>query len=294
MHEPWRFLRNSYNNIGYTYGTHFITGKPVINEIYGNGFVTFLNYLSAFAGGGGTPGEFYDYFEPRTEGRYNKAVGYFYAYAGISTDYRKKFALDLNLNLSNFIDKYVAEGYNIRLTPRYRFSDKLTVKLTTYYAYDPYNLGYADTEPNGEIIYGVRYLHTFENILGIIYTFKNDMYLSLNARHYWNTAEYRKYMTLLENGDLEDNYIYSGNNDFNYNAFNIDLLYSWQFAPGSNMSIVYKNIIENDDVGITYIPKYGENMKNMFQDPQLNSLSVKVLYYLDYQYIRKRLARKPD
>ncbi len=291
MPEPWKIFRNSFNNIGYTYGTHFITEKPVINEIYGNLFATFLNYLSVFAGGGFTPGDSYDYFEPRTEGRYSKNVRYWYGFAGISSDYRKKFALDLNLNMSNFIDKYVSEGYNIRIMPRYRFNDNLTIKITSYFAFDPYNLGYADTEPNGNIIYGVRRLYTLENILGINYTFKNDMYISLNARHYWSTAEYRKYMTLLEDGELEDNYSYTSNNDFNYNAFNIDLLYSWQFAPGSNMSIVYKNLIESDDVGIVTIPTYSENLKKMFHDPQLNSLSIKILYYLDYQYIRKRLVR---
>jgi len=292
LHQPWKFLRNSYNNIFYAYATHFTTGKPVVNEINLNLFATFLNYHSVFGGGGFTPAISYDYFEPRVEGRYNKTVNYYYSFIGYSSDYRKKLAIDFNFNLSNFIDRFVSEGYNISFTPRYRVNDKLTLKLNSFFAFDPYNLGFADIEQDGTIIYGLRYLNTLVNELNVTYTFKNDMFISVKGRHYWNTAEYRKYLTLEENGDLTDNYEYSLNNDFNYNAFNIDLIYSWQFAPGSNLSISYKNIIETDDVGITTIPTYDENFKKMVKDPQTNSLSIKVLYYLDYLYLKKKIGPK--
>ncbi|HMT27990.1 MAG TPA: DUF5916 domain-containing protein, partial [Bacteroidia bacterium] len=254
LHQPWKFLRNSYNNIYYTYATHFQTGKPVLNEFNLNLFGTFLDYNSIFGGGGFTPGTTYDYFEPRVEGRYNRSVKYYYSYLGFSSDYRKKVAVDINLNMSNFIGQFVSEGFNINIGPRYRVSDKFTVKLSSYYGFDPYNLGFADIEDDGDIIYGLRILNTFINELNAVYLFKNDMFVSVNVRHYWATAKYRKYVTLLENGEFEDNYDYAINNDFNYNAFNIDFVYSWQFAPGSNLSIVYKNAIENDEYAITQIP----------------------------------------
>lgn len=291
VHKPWKFLRNSYNNIGYTYATHFVTGKPVINEFYSNFFVTFLDYNSIFFGGGFTPGESYDYFEPRVEGRYSNAIKYFYAYAGFSTDYRKKVALDLNLNFSNFIKYFVSEGFNVNATLRYRVNDKLSFKAVSYYGYDPYNLGFADIDQNDDIIYGLRILNTFENSIQAKYNFKNDMYVTLNARHYWVTAEYRKYLTLVEDGSFDPNYEYSYNNNFNYNAFNIDLVYSWQFSPGSNLSVVYKNAIENDEV-LVRRPGYGKNLNKLIDDPQTNSISIKVLYYLDYLWMKKHVRFK--
>jgi hypothetical protein len=290
LHQPWKFLRNSYNNIGYTYATHFITGKTVTNEIYSNFFVTFLNYHSLFAGGGFTPGNFYDYFEPRVEGRYQKSIRYWYSYAGVSSDYRKKLAVDAQVNMSNFISRFVSEGYNFNLTLRYRFSDKFTVRAKSYYAFDPYNLGFVDID-NDDVIYGLRYLNTYTNELNAIYTFKNDMFLSINARHYWVTARYKKYLLLELDGTLTENTEYNLNNDFNYNIFNIDLVYSWQFAPGSNLSIVYKNIIENDELAIQSTPSYDQNFKKLIHDPQTNSISVKVLYYLDYLSLKKQLQR---
>ncbi|MBL0340193.1 MAG: hypothetical protein IPP71_04295 [Bacteroidetes bacterium] len=291
LYKPWKFLRNSYNNVYYTYATHFQTGKPVIHEVNVNLFGTLLNYHNIFLGGGFTPGDHYDYFEPRVEGRFSNSIKYYYSYLGYSTDYRKKVALDINLNLSNFIDQFVSEGFNFNTTLRYRINDKLTIKLISFYGYDPYNLGWADIVNDEEIIYGLRRLNTYINELNLIYIFKNDMFISINARHYWVTAQYRKYLTLLEDGEFEDNYEYATNNDFNYNAFNIDFVYSWQFAPGSNLSVVYKNAIESDEYAITQVPKYGENFKNMIKDPQINSISIKVLYYLDYQYLKRKIVK---
>ena len=112
------------------------------------------------------------------------------------------------------------------------------------------------------------------------------MALTLNARHYWSTGFYRKYETLGVNGDFLDNYDYHYNNNFNYNVFNIDFVYSWQFAPGSNLSIVYKNAIETQTNKVTF--NLLNDFKTTLKDPQSNSISIKVLYYLDYLALKKR------
>lgn len=112
------------------------------------------------------------------------------------------------------------------------------------------------------------------------------MALTLNARHYWTTGNYRKYLTLMDNGDLVDNNVYSGDNNFNYNVFNIDFVYSWQFAPGSNLSIVYKNDIETQTSKVT--TDLFDDMKHTISQPQTNSISIKVLYYLDYLSLKRK------
>jgi len=111
------------------------------------------------------------------------------------------------------------------------------------------------------------------------------MALTLNARHYWTTGFYRKYLTLASDGVLIANYDYNYNNNYNYNVFNIDLVYSWQFAPGSNLSIVYKNAIETQTDKVT--ANLLNDVSRTLHDPQSNSISVKVLYYLDYLALKK-------
>jgi hypothetical protein len=130
-------------------------------------------------------------------------------------------------------------------------------------------------------------MNTYTNQLIASYIFTKDMYVSVNVRHYWQTAEYRKYLTLQEDGGLEDNYVYAQNQNFNFNVFNVDLVYSWQFAPGSQLSLVYKNAIENDAVGIVQRPSFDQNFKRVMNDPQTNSISLRMLYYFDYQYLKR-------
>jgi len=56
--------------------------------------------------------------------------------------------------------------------------------------------------------------------------------------------------------------------------------YVWQFKPGSEMSIVYQNSIYTLGPNIEY--NYLTAINNTLQAPQSNSLSVKIIYYLDY------------
>jgi hypothetical protein len=249
-----------------------------------------MNYLSVFGGGGVTPLRSFDYDEPRHEGRYFESFRYYYYYAGFSSDYRKKLAVDMTLNYANFIDQYTFPGYGGNITPRYRVNDHLTFKYKFGYDYDPYNIGWVEEiDSTSAIIFGGRILETYENVLTALYIFNKDMSISLNARHYWRTGQYRQYFDLEQDGEIAPIDYYMENNNFSYNVFNIDLVYQWQFAPGSNLSLVYKNAIENEDEQL--ITRFNKNLSHTMDLPQSlpqsNSISLKILYYLDYLSLRK-------
>jgi hypothetical protein len=112
-------------------------------------------------------------------------------------------------------------------------------------------------------------------------------------RHYWITVRYNDYYRLLPDGYLTPT-DYSVNNDFGVNIFNIDLVYTWNFAPGSEINVVWKNAIntyepESDSPTMDEIESsYFQNLKNTINSPATNSFSVKILYYLDYQYLKKK------
>jgi hypothetical protein len=65
----------------------------------------------------------------------------------------------------------------------------------------------------------------------------------------------------------------------------MDLVYSWQFAPGSMMTIVWKKQIynRNEDASISY----GRNFLDVIALPQTNSFSIRLLYFLDYISFKK-------
>ncbi|MEW6467538.1 MAG: DUF5916 domain-containing protein [Bacteroidota bacterium] len=292
QYTQWKFLQQSYNDISLHFGQHFETHNTSSLNLNGESFTVLKDYTAIFFGGETQFGSVYDYYEPRVEGRYYRRTPYYVFWAGISSDYRKKLAIDANAHFARFWEKMNVNHFDNRpglggdVSLRYRFSDKLSARYNLGYNHDPMNDGFANFDTNGDIIFGGRELYTVVNTLTLKYIFRNNMYLSLVGRHYWNTGEYRTYYTLGEFGHLFPNDTYAGNNDFNYNVFNIDMVFSWQFAPGSFLTAVYKNSIENETQVV--IKKFGENLEQTLSAPQVNSLSLKVLYYLDYQMLKRR------
>ena len=293
IYEPFGIFRNLYNNLYYERITNFKTGKLTDNYLNYNMNSTFKNYLSLWFSCYKSFNETYEYYEPARSGLTGRYFMYGKNYGlngGISSDYRKKVSLDLNLSYSNIL-RDRSDHYYIGLTPIIRFNSKFTVNYTFAISKSYNNLGYVDYIDSIEtIIYGNRDVQTIENTLYTKYMFKNDLFLSLRVRDYWSKGKYGKYYTLLENGYLDLNEAYTTTNDFNFNAFNIDLVFGWQFAPGSSLNIVWKNSVTEEKSII--INDFFDNLNNTVAAPQQNSVSIKLLYYLDYQTIKKKNNNK--
>jgi len=84
---------------------------------------------------------------------------------------------------------------------------------------------------------------------------------------------------LEEDGDLATT-SYAGQHNANFDAFNIDVVYRWRFAPGSDLFLIWKNAISSYDPFADL--NYFNNLDGLLDAPQLNSLSLKVIYFLDY------------
>jgi hypothetical protein len=68
-------------------------------------------------------------------------------------------------------------------------------------------------------------------------------------------------------------------------------VFFWQFAPGSELNIVWKNAVLQSHPDI--VPDYYANFRNSFSAGQNNTLSVKVLFYVDYLNTKRSLKRSP-
>ena len=131
--------------------------------------------------------------------------------------------------------------------------------------------------------------NTVNNILNVKYIFTKELSLTLRVRHYWSRAKYLEFFTLNREGHLDQS-SYWQNHDINYNAFTSELQFVWYFSPGSELSIVWKNAINTQDDIIAY--GYWDDFRNTINSPQSNSFSVRILYYLDYFYLKKAFSRK--
>ena len=64
------------------------------------------------------------------------------------------------------------------------------------------------------------------------------------------------------------------------------MIYRWRFAPGSDLFFIWKNSILS--VNNTVAEDYAQNLTGLFELPQSNSLSLKVIYFLDYASLMRR------
>ena len=229
-----------------------------------------------------TPMGKYDFYEPRSEGRYLKEPLNMESGTWFSTDFRKKLALEVFVGYK-YVTDWNKNRYLINFSPRYRVNDKLVVNLGVKKLIAINDVGWVDNV-GGEIIMGIRDVNNLTSSLSSSFTFNNKMSMSLSFRHYWADIEYVDYKKLVIDGSLED-VTYTEDHDITFNSWNLDLSYSWWFAPGSELSILYRNSLLSSFSGSGL--GYFDNIQNMFENPQQNMLSVKLSYYIDYNSIKR-------
>lgn len=285
--EPGKLLLFSNFETTVKLAQNYQTGKQTGFSVGAEYFAVTVRQLAFFWGGEISPIKNLDFYEGRIPGRIYRTRKYYFAYFGVSTDYRKTFAVDPQVEYANFMGENLpAPMLGGKVAMRFRVSDKMMAFYTIRASDDKYNEGFTTFDSTGNSIFGGRRLINYENILQVKYHFKNDLSLSLRGRHYWRTGEYSKYFNLNEDGSLSEIKPYWGNENFSYNAFNIDLVFDWLFAPGSRMTLTYKNFIETDK-NILVRPRFDDNFEQTMGSAQSNSFSLKAMYFLDYLYLRK-------
>jgi hypothetical protein len=253
---------------------------------------TFTSYWITEFGAEYQPLGVNDYYEPRVWGKVFKAPGNYSVEWRLASDARKRFRHHQNFSISSCPGLEYFD-YNIGLTPRFRFSDRFSMTIDLQYMKALNDFGWVETDFSEDsepvVFFGRRDITTINNVLTSQFIFNTKTSLSLRVRHYWSQAKYLQYYTLNNNGYLDPS-SYWQNHDINFNAFTVDLQFVWYFAPGSELSVVWKNNINTS--GNMIETNYFHNFNDMITSPQTNSFSFRVLYYLDYLYIKKVFSKK--
>lgn len=246
------------------------------------------------------PVETYDYFEPRTIDfskfytfPTNWRIGGFF-----SSDYRKTFAIDINL-LYRKLNEPGRAYFETEVSPRIRVNDKLSFFMSTFFSNSINETGFVDAllaeQPIdgfeiGDVMIGTRNRKIIQNSMRGQFIFNNKMSLSMRIRHYWDQVNYSKFGLLKDDGYLS-NLTFDGNQNGqslynkNVNFFNIDMNYIWRFAKGSDIIFNWKQSITSEDQD--FASNYFNNFTELFDVQQFNSVSLKVIYFLDYDSIVK-------
>lgn len=255
-------------------------------------FTAFQNYWNNYLEFAIHPLGTDDYYESRTWGLvYKRPLNYDVTW-NILSDSRKKFRYQNTMGFmnspenSNFM-------YFIEATPRMRFTDRFMISFTLHYDKNMSDYGWVETEydQEGNITswFGKRDVTTVSNILNVRYIFNTKIALTLRARHYWSKADYYDYYTLQADGSLYPAE-YENNPDINFNALTADLNFGWYFAPGSELSVMWKNSIYSS--GQELVENYFRDFSQTISSPQTNGFSIRFLYYIDYLYLKKWFSKK--
>lgn len=230
----------------------------------------------------------HNYFELRTDGRYLTYKDNYGAQLQGSSDSRKKLYWRYNVIYAISHD-YDNEFTGIGMGLRYRFSNKFSLDLQTDSHFETNQLGYAFVrEVNGDPIVGFRDNRDFTSVLSGIYNFTSRMNLTLRARHYWNKVNYNSFHDVDAKGMLLPRPFINGR-DENVNIFNLDAFYTWDFRLGSRLIVGYKNWLGATEV-VTPAGKnsYFHNLGEMFGLRHGNEVTIRFIYFLDYNQLRRK------
>jgi len=292
FNENKRFV-NSDISTSINHQTLFTDQKFVNLELAASARMTLKNYTTISIRTNINPYEKNDFYEARTESlthplKRSKSIA---GGGWMSTDYRKKLAIDIGAG-GVLNPLYQGNGYNCRISPRWRINDNISIRYVLSIKNRYNDIGFVTNDTSGlfieppqvDYIFAKRNTYMITNVLSANYIVNNKMDLSVKLRYHMDQVKNLEFKSLDSDGYLNESE-YIGEHNINYTTWTSDIAFNWWFAPGSQMSLVWKNAIDNEDNIL--INHWVDNVEESFNLAQQNSLSLKVIYYLDYLYLRK-------
>lgn len=231
----------------------------------------------------GSPHEYYDFYEARVENRWLTVPKDNGGWVYISTNYNRKFALDAEISYQKF-DQENRQNLSYFFGPRYRISNRISLVYELNYFIQKSDIGWVDFFEN-DVILGERNRTTLTNGLRSKISINNTMNINVVGRYYWSYADNIKYHTLQNDGSFLENTSYSDNKNSNLNLWNFDVSYSWWFAPGSEISVLYRNNAQTFNNQIER--NINENVSNLFENNLNHIFSISIRYFVDYNIFKK-------
>ncbi|MBZ9777866.1 carbohydrate binding family 9 domain-containing protein [Psychroflexus sp. CAK8W] len=236
------------------------------------------------------PGKQFDYFEPRVDGRYFITENQTRLGGFVSTNYNRTFAINVRARTETFFEENRDSfSYEFRIRPRVRFNDFFFMEYNFNFEKQINDRGFSSFSQN-EPIFGERDRQILINSISANYNFDPFNGLNLQLRHYWDTVLYDEFMyNLNPNGRLSENEnlpksALASSPDINFSTWNLDLNYSWQFAPGSFLTALYRNQLFTNNSEAQN--NFETTFTNLFQQDIQHTVSIRLQYFFDVNTVK--------
>lgn len=294
LFQPTRLFLNQKYEVGVTQSYLYKPFSYQKTEVTASAFWIFKNFWDLELEAAIAPIWYNDYFElqtpmdilatPRQKLRRSPYYSFF---INGSSDSRKRLFASWTFGF--------AEGplpndpyYQLEFGTRYRFSDRLSLQIEYNRNYDHGQFGYAflrDPVTRNPVLARRKYSDVTTLFSGI-YNFTSRMNVTFRARHFWNRIANTNLYNVNSNGDwLERGDLRPSDYDINYNAFNLDVFYTWDFRLGSRIIVGWKNWLGRDyeyQIDGMQNSKYLRNAERVASSPHGNEVTVRFIYFLDY------------
>ncbi|HZH95379.1 MAG TPA: DUF5916 domain-containing protein, partial [Flavisolibacter sp.] len=257
-------------------------------EFSGSGFWVFKNFWDVRITLAGQPFWQTNFFDLQTKGYSVRKPWYYFISAEGSTDSRKRLFAGYEFSFADGEfrnSKYYETSGNLR----YRFSNRFTAEVSLAREHDNLQIGSAFLrETNGAPIVAYRNYKDITSLLSGTYNFTSRMNLSVRARHYWSDVKLLSFYNVDAKGNHLPRAYIPGQNQ-NFNLFNVDAFFTWDFRYGSRIIAGWKNFLGNnftDGIDGAKYNTYSRNLGQTFNLSHGNELSLRVIYFLDYNSLR--------
>ncbi len=230
-----------------------------------------------------------DYFEPRAEGKKFVRPASYRGGLNVGTDDRKPLSSYFYFGVSRYLTDWDNTSYDFSVDPTVCINSHFRFNFQFAPTFAKNDYGYNFTSSDGT--FGRRDLWFVNNSVGLNFNFNPKSNLSVRVRHYWSRVEYKEFFNLRDDGTLAKFDGTHANADISQNFFNVDFIYTWQFAPGSFFNFVWKNSLDSYASGQSDIAShnYAYNFRRTLDSPQNNGFTVKMIYFVDYNQARNAL-----
>lgn len=298
IYQPNKWFLNQVYSLSVAQSYLFKPFEYQRTELIGTSNWTFKNFWTLDLEAGAYPSwqnDFFDLQTPinkfETPRQKLRRAPYYYFFASGTTDTRKQLYLSWNIG--------GAEGplpdnpfYKYSLEARYRFSERFTMTASYFHQHDHGQFGYSFVRDDvtGAPILARRQYTDVTTILSGIYNFTPRMNLTFRARHFWNRILNTNMYDVAPEGDwMERLSLMPSDYNVNYNVFNLDVFYTWDFRLGSRIILGWKNSLGPDYetyINGTVYKSYFDNANRIFQTPHGNEVTLRFIYFLDYQKLK--------
>lgn len=178
----------------------------------------------------------------------------------------------------------LSQGYRTTATGQRTVSTSLaaTIRASTWIEFVPgAQVVHTRKEENWFIpfypIFGDRDIDEYNFSLRGTVTFNRNMSVQLFTQVFLAKAQYDNFRLLADPDDLRPTSSYGGNPDFNDRVVNANVVFRWEYQPGSTLYLVWTQLRSGSDAG--YDRGFGESFSDAFRLPMDNVLLAKVSYW---------------